>query len=85
MSVFDLGPTTKTYENVHFMVHVEDDEDGTFGLLIEPKQGEVSAVRVSSLARSRGFLHQFNHEYRSKASACRAARNLLNGPLSRAG
>lgn len=85
MSIFDLSPTTRTFENEHFMVHVEDDGDGTFGLLIEPKQGEVTANRVYSLAQSRGFARQVDHEYRSKASACRAARQLLEGPLSRAG
>lgn len=85
MSVFDLDPTTRTFENAHFMVHVEDDGDGTFGLLIEPKSGDITLARILALAHRRGFVRQFNHEYHSKASAYRAARRLLVGPLSQAG
>lgn len=83
MSAYDLDPTTKTHENAHFWVHVEDDFDGTFGLLIEPKEGDISARHIVELATARGFLAKLDCEYRSRSSASRSARRLLDGPLNR--
>lgn len=82
MSQYDLSPCTRTVANDHFMVHVECDAPDCFGLLIEPKAGAIAFDRVQSFAAARGLLSHLAREYRHRSTALRAARRLLDGPLS---
>lgn len=84
MTVYDLDPvTTRTFQNAHFFVHVEQDDPTSYGLIVEPKEGDASLARVEPMAKARGFLRQLDHDYTTRQSATRAARRLLDGPLSR--
>ncbi|SMF39430.1 hypothetical protein SAMN02982917_1989 [Azospirillum oryzae] len=92
MTVYGLDPVnTRTFQNAHFFVHVEQDDPAaiglngliSFGLIVEPKEGDVSLARVEPMAKARGFLRHLDHDYTTRQSATRAARRLLDGPLSR--